>query len=92
MRALALIACAGLAVATAATAKEEKPQQQEGDKIVCKRQGDADTGSHFASPKKVCRTKSEWKELEDSADQTVQSLRNHGSISGVPAGGGGGPH
>jgi len=56
-------ACAslGLGFATTAIAAKDPPAE---DKIICKRQQDADTGSHFASSKKVCMKKSEWKELE----------------------------
>jgi len=87
MRLLALIACAGLGIAATAAAKEEQPQQQEGDKIICKRQGDADTGSHFSSPKKVCRTKTEWKEMEDAAEQTLHSLNERaGGLRATGAG------
>jgi len=88
MRLLALIAGAGLGIAATAAAKEEQPQQQqEGDKIICKRQGDADTGSHFSSPKKVCRTKTEWKEMEDAAEQTLHSLNERaGGLRATGAG------
>jgi hypothetical protein len=92
MLSLTTIALAGLSAATIAVAKNET-KQQEADKVICKRQGDADTGSHFSMPKKVCRTKAEWKELEDSADSALQGIRDHGNLSGRPAGTvGGGPH
>jgi len=50
MRALRLTAVAllGISIGSLASAKEEQPAQQKKDKIICKRQGDADTGSHFA--------------------------------------------
>jgi hypothetical protein len=76
MRIAGWIACALVGAATAATAGE--PAE---DKVVCKRQAEADTGSHFATTKKVCMKKSEWKELEDSADRTMQTIRDHGGLS-----------
>ena len=84
MRILAIAACVGLGIATAAAAKD--PPE---DKIVCKRQQEADTGSHFASPKKVCMKKSEWKELEDQTERTMDKVRNSGSAGPLqPTGGG----
>ena len=81
MRIPMIAACLCLGVSSVAAAKE--PQE---DKIVCKRQAEADTGSHFASAKKVCMKKSEWKELEDSADRTMQNIRDHGGMNpnGLP--------
>ena len=85
MRILALIACAGLSLAATAEASDPK----DGDKIVCKRQQDADTGSHFSGTKKVCMKKSEWKELEDQAERTMDKIRNGGAAGPLNAGSGG---
>ena len=71
---LAMIACFGFT--TAAVAKDSTPPSE--DKIICKRQQDADTGSHFASTKKVCLRKSEWKEMEDGAENALERLRRQG--------------
>ena len=81
MRIAMLFGCVCLGVTTVAAAKE--PTE---DKVICKRQAEADTGSHFSSPKKICMKKSEWKEMEDSADRTMQSIRDHGGINpnGLP--------
>jgi len=86
MRIAGLVASALIGFATAAVAKE--PAE---DKVVCKRQAEADTGSHFAAAKKVCMKKSEWKELEDSADRTMQNIRDHGGLNpnGLPPSTGG---
>ena len=84
MRLLALLACASLVFPTTAIAKD--PPE---DKVVCKRQQDADTGSHFASTKKVCMKKSEWKEMEDAAGRTMDKIRNGGSAGPLSAGSGG---
>jgi hypothetical protein len=86
MRIARIAAFALVGLATTAIAKE--PAE---DKVVCKRQNDADTGSHFAAGKKVCMKKSEWKELEDSADRTMQNIRDHGGMNpngGAPTTGG----
>jgi len=84
MRLLALLACASLGYSTMAVAKD--PPE---DKVVCKRQQDADTGSHFASTKKVCMKKSEWKAMEDQAERTMDKIRNGGSAGPLSAGSGG---
>jgi hypothetical protein len=85
MRITIMIALACFSVATAASAKDAPDE----DKIVCKRQQDADTGSHFATTKKVCMKKSEWKEREDEADRTLERVRNGGAAGPLqPTGGG----
>jgi hypothetical protein len=89
MRILAAVGCALIFAATAAPAKE--PQE---DQVVCKRQYDADTGSHFQISRKVCRKASEWKELEAQTERTLRSIKETGSPN--PAGstqgmGGAGP-
>ena len=70
-------AAASFGLATAAVAADPQSSQKE-DKVVCKRQYDADTGSHFAAPKKVCMKKSEWKELEQGVENTVERIRQQG--------------
>ena len=87
MRVLAIAASALIAFATTAEAKD--PPE---DKIICKRQQEADTGSHFAAPKRVCLKKSEWKEREDAAERTMDGIRNSGAAAGpLHATSGGGP-
>jgi hypothetical protein len=76
MRLSICIACICLGVTTAAAAKD--PPDPNEDKIICKRQYDADTGSHFASPKKVCLRKSEWKEMENGAENSLRRIREQG--------------
>jgi hypothetical protein len=88
MRSLALIACVALGIAATANASDPKDE----DKIVCKRQQDADTGSHFAATKKVCMKKSEWKEVEDQAERTMDKIRNGGAAGPLRGSPGGGPH
>ena len=85
-------ACLGcLGVATPAVAKDPPPPTE--DKIICKRQQDADTGSHFATTKKVCLRKSEWKQMEDGAENTLRKVREIGGACPkcLVAGSGGGP-
>ena len=77
MRILGLVMCASLGLATAAVAKDPPPAPAE-DKIICKRQQDADTGSHFASTKKVCLRKSEWRQMEEGAENSLRRLREQG--------------
>ena len=84
MRSL-IVMCALLGLSTTAIAKDPP----DSDKIVCKRQQDADTGSHFASPKKVCMKKSEWKEMEDAAERTMDRVRLNGSAGPLQSTSGG---
>ena len=84
MRLLSLAICASLAFTTAAVAKD--PPE---DKVICKRQQDADTGSHFASTKRVCMKKSEWKELEDGAERTMDRVRRTGGAGPLQPSAGG---
>jgi hypothetical protein len=76
MRVLGFVALACLGVTAAAVAKDPAP-----DKIVCKRQYDADTGSHFQSSRRVCRTQAEWKEIENQTEQTMRKIRDGGSAN-----------
>jgi hypothetical protein len=76
MRMLAIVMCASLGFATTALAKDPPPPGE--DKIICKRQQDADTGSHFATTKRVCLKKSEWKEMEEGAENTLRRVREQG--------------
>jgi len=73
MRIALLVAFAVLTVPAAAAPKDEAE-----DKVICKRQQEADTGSHFASTKKVCLRKSEWKQMEDGAENALRRLRQQG--------------
>ena len=58
------------------SAQAKEPRE---DKVICKRQADADTGSHLGFSKRVCRKASEWKELENGTEQTIQMIRDRGS-------------
>lgn len=86
---LALFVCLGFG----AVAVAKEPPAPGEDKIVCKRQYDADTGSHFAFPKKVCLRKSEWREVEEAADHSLRRLRQQGGACPkcLVTGSGGGP-
>ena len=74
MRILGFAACLAVALTTPALAKN--PPEE--DKIICKRQQDADTGSHFATTKKVCLRKSEWRQMEDAAESSLRKIREQG--------------
>ena len=89
MRILFGIAAALLFTATAVQA-EDKPAEGK-DKPICKRVYEADTGSHFTSSKRVCRTALEWKELEGETQRTMQRLRDNGGASPRTQAGVGGP-
>lgn len=76
MRLAMWLACACLGLTTAAAAKD--PPTPAEDKVICKRQFDADTGSHFAMPKKVCLRKSEWRQMEEGAENALRRIREQG--------------
>ena len=77
------------ALAFGGVAAEAKEPRE--DKRVCKRVYDADTGSHFQSSKRVCRTAAEWKELENGTEQTIQQIRDRGSRGNLAPAMGGSP-
>ena len=90
MRALVAIAAVILSTAAAAQVKDKPAEVQE--KVVCKRVYDADTGSHFTSSKRVCRTALEWKLLEAETQRSMQRIRDNGGFNpNGRAGGVGGP-
>jgi hypothetical protein len=72
--ALALIATPALAADPANPATPTK------DKKVCKRSEEGSTGSHLRRSPMVCRTATEWRELEDYTERT---LREAGETSGI---------
>ena len=86
-----LLACALIGFSAAAVAKD--PPAPVEDKLICKRQYDADTGSHFAAPKKVCLRKSEWRQIEEGAENSLRRLREQGGACPkcLNTGSGGGP-
>ncbi len=66
-------------------------QEPAKEKLVCKRITQADTGSHFSSSRRICKTKEEWKELEDEAQRLLQSNRSS-TAAGIGGSVGGSPH
>ena len=96
---LPLAIAAGLVLSSAAVAA---PQTQPtnnrapdpAEKVICKRVYDADTGSHFQSSKRICRTAAEWKEIEDGTERVMKTIRENSGIapSDLAPGLGGGPN
>ena len=72
MRAFLIIPCAFALASTAAFA-EENPNE---DKIVCKRAESDYTGSHLSRPKKVCKKRSEWKQIDQDKEQLMSKVRD----------------
>jgi hypothetical protein len=62
------------------------------DKVICKRTDTAETGSRLNRSKKVCHTKSEWKQMELAAERTMQKIGESGSVDSRGASAGAGPH
>ena len=83
-----VVAGAAALVFSGVAAQAKEPRE---DKVICKRQQDADTGSHLGFSKRVCRKASEWKELEDGTEQTIQQIRDRGSRGKLAPAMGGSP-
>ena len=82
MRMLFGIAAAILFTTAAGAAPEatDKPEAP-AEKPICKRIYEADTGSHFQSSKRVCRTAAEWKEIEDGTERVMRTIRENSGIN-----------
>lgn len=96
---LPLAIAAGLLLSSAASAAPQiqpanSPPPAPTEKLICKRVYDADTGSHFQSSKRICRTAAEWKEIEDGTERVMKTIRENSGIapSDLAPGLGGGPH
>ena len=97
---LPLAIAAGLLLSStiAAAAPQTQPangqQPTPAEKPICKRIYEADTGSHFQSSKRVCRTAAEWREIEDGTQRVMKTIRENSGIapSDLAPGIGGGPH
>jgi hypothetical protein len=83
-----LLAGAAALIVSAVSAEAKEPRE---DKVICKRQQDADTGSHLGFSKRVCRKASEWRELEEGTEQTIQIMRDRGSRGKLAPSMGGSP-
>ena len=56
---------------------------------------DADTGSHFQTSKRVCRTAADWKEIEEGTERVMKTIRENSGINPAdlaPGVGGVGPN
>ncbi|HKP33760.1 MAG TPA: hypothetical protein VJT70_03145 [Sphingomicrobium sp.] len=83
-----------LAAAAVEPSAAQQPTQQAApqEKVICKRQVDADTGSHFSASKRVCMKASDWKQLDDETQRAITNIKNRGGLEPVPLTGmGGGP-
>jgi hypothetical protein len=86
-----LLSSAAVAAPQTPAAKDAKPDRAE--KVICKRVYEADTGSHFQSSKRICRTAAEWKEIEDGTQRVMKTIRENSGINpgDLAPGIGGGP-
>ena len=86
-----LLVLAAAAATPSATAQQPTPAAPQ-EKLICKRQVDADTGSHFSRSKRVCMKASDWKQLDDETQRAITNIKNRGGLEPVPLQGmGGGP-
>jgi hypothetical protein len=95
---LAVAAGLMLSSAIAAAAPQTQPSKDRApdpaEKVICKRVYDSDTGSHFQSSKRICRTAAEWKEIEDGTQRVMKTIRENSGINpaDLPPSIGGGPN
>jgi hypothetical protein len=83
MRIAAVAAGLGL-ISSSALSQQPVQQNAPQEKVVCKRQVDADTGSHFSSSKRVCMKASDWKQLDDETQRALTTIKNSGGLEPVP--------
>jgi hypothetical protein len=85
MRLPIAIAAAMLASSAAAAAPQTQPAKDRApdpaEKVICKRVYEADTGSHFQSSKRICRTAAEWKEIDDGTQRVMKTIRENSGIN-----------
>jgi hypothetical protein len=89
-----LLLSSAAAAAPQATAAKDRPADAS-QKVICKRIYDADTGSHFQSSKRVCRTAADWKEIEEGTERVMKTIRENSGINPAdlaPGVGGVGPN
>lgn len=95
MRMLLGIAATLLVTTAAAATPEARDRAPDpAEKVICKRIYEADTGSHFQSSKRVCRTAADWKEIEEGTERVMKTIRENSGINPndlAPGIGGGGP-
>jgi len=84
MRYLAMLPALLAFTAAPATAQQPAQQQAAQEKVICKRQVDADTGSHFSSSRRVCMKASDWKRLDDETQRALTTANNRGGFAPVP--------
>jgi hypothetical protein len=89
-----LFGAAAVLLITASAVAAPEPKDRPEDKIICKRIYEADTGSHFQSSKRVCRTAADWKEIEDGTERVMKTIRENSGINpnDLPPTMGGAPH
>ena len=78
-----LLVLAAAAATPSAAAQQPTPAAPQ-EKVVCKRQVDADTGSHFSRSKRVCMKASDWKQLDDETQRAITTIKNRGGLEPVP--------
>lgn len=79
-----LLVLAAAAVEPSAAAPQPIQQAAPQEKVICKRQVDADTGSHFSRSKRVCMKASDWKQLDDETQRAITTIKNRGGLEPVP--------
>lgn len=67
----ALVAAVATPMPVLAFAKDDKKD----DQVVCRRDRTTETGSHLRAPR-TCRTRAEWREIEDHTQRELQQIRD----------------
>lgn len=69
MRGLLTVSIALTLVSTPAFAADDPKEKK-----ICKRTDEGRTGSHLRGASRVCRTASEWRDLEDGVERDIRAI------------------
>ena len=77
-----------LSLIMAAAADPAIPTPAPEEKLVCKRVDDNSTGWRVQKVRKVCRTKAEWRALDDETQRALGKAKDKGMFdpNGIPRG------
>ena len=63
-----------------------------GEKIICKKNKDNETGSNLRRRPRICMTANAWRDLETINEEAKRRMADRASLASDPAGGAAGPN
>jgi hypothetical protein len=69
---------------TESTASTTSPAPGSPDEVICKALQDEVTGTRVQHKRKICQTRREWQEQENTAQNTMQHLQEEGRFKNAP--------